>query len=225
MTPDRLDVLVREMPPADLARILTGVAPEHQRQLIRSLPVEPLRLVLPHLSATELADVLGVVDTDTAWHILRQVPPRYAAELQAEVNEPARTALRETVPADAPVEFWAAEYEHRVAESLVRTAQRVSRLGQQTGDFVAEAFGKKVQVAVRYRPRYAALTGADVQLLGRLARWDLVVGLIVLSNMAFADDARRAAADVFPGHRVELLHWIDGRDDGTLKRLLVQIAG
>jgi hypothetical protein len=133
--------------------------------------------------------------------------------------------MRDAVPEDQPEQFWAGDYEHRAAESLVRLAERVTRLGDQPGDLVAEAFGNRVQVAVRYRPADAPLTGTDVHDVAMGVRWETVIGLIVLSNTPFEDAARRGTADFVGASHRRANAMVDGRDDGTLKRLLVQIAG
>jgi hypothetical protein len=224
MTSDRIQVLMTELDPVDIARILDGAKDPQKLGLVLAIPAAGRLAVLRLLPLPRLVALLCVLPPEPAAGLLATVPPRVAAELFTELPAEVRRPLPDLLEPLQPVEFWSVLYERRAAEAVVEAARRVSWLDERAGELQAEVFGKLLHIAVRYVPE-TPLSGAQVAEAANRADWRGIVGLMVLSNLTPAESARaEAEALTRAGRPVEVLRWFDQNDDGVFKRALVRMT-
>lgn len=225
MTPDRFGALVDEIPPAYLGRMVIAARPGEKEALVAALPPECWRSVLSALSTAEIGQVLSTVAAEFAWRILADMSPEAAANIFAELPEGLRRLLQKSTPPDLPSGLSSAMYVRSAVETIVRTASRTAWLDQRAGDVLAEIFGKSVHIAVRYRSG-PALGDEDIVAEVRRARWEEIVGLLVVTNKAVLYTATNQAANIRrAGSPIEVIRWTNIEDNGVLKRSLVRLAG
>jgi MgtE intracellular N domain len=224
LTADRVGVLMTELEPPDVARILLGAKPAQKAELLAWVPADARLPVLRQLSTPQLIGLLSELPPAPAARILTDLPPRVAAELFVELAADVRGRLGEPLAQTQPDEFWSVLYDRRAAETLVSVASRVSWLDERAAELQAEVFGQQVHVAVRYRAR-PGLTGPDLAEAAARVSWPEVAGLLVLTQLGLADSAKSEAEVIRrSGFPVEAIRWADDSDDGTLKRALVRLT-
>jgi hypothetical protein len=225
MTPNRIRTLLGELPAANLGRMVHAAGARDKATLVATLSPSQLRDALSDLSAMHLVQILTDLPPELGWAVLRDVPARAAAGLIVELPAERQRRLEDLLPPDKSAELTSALYERRVTEAIVRSVERTTRLDDRTGDLRAELFGRVVQIAVRYVAG-VTLTGPDVAAAASNAKWREIAGLLVLTNAESAETARTQVSEFCrAGTPIEVVTWLDTRDDGAFKRSLVRLAG
>lgn len=225
MTPDRISTLLDEIPPAFLGRMVTAARPDDKETLFATLPPESWRAALSTLSTTEIGQILSTVAAEFGWTILADMSPDVAANIFAGLPDGLRRLLQKSTPPDLPSGLASAMYVRTAVDTIVQTASRTAWLDKRTGDVLAEIFGKSVHIAVRYRSDLA-LGDEDIVAEARRARWEDIVGLLIVTNRAVSNTAANQAASIRrAGSPIEVIRWTDVEDNGVLKRSLVRLVG
>lgn len=225
MPADRMAALLAVMEPADLARILAAAPAVRRGELLAAVPAERIGALLRELPAPQVSELLSVVPAELAAQLLRGSPPQQAAQLLSTLPQQTRALLLDAMELDSADGLSLAVYEQEATEAVGRVSGRVSRLDRSGRDVLAEVFGRNVHVAVRYCATEASLGSAVYNAVAE-ANWRRVAGLVVVTNVALPDDAVALADNARgAGRPLELVRWIDARDDGAFKRALVRIAG
>jgi hypothetical protein len=173
----------------------------------------------------QLADVVTVLPIDVAVRLVRDMSPRAAADLLLEIPTQRRASLQDAMTPSRPDEFAATVYQRQAEESILRIATRASWLDQEAGSLLSEVFGRTVQVMIRYRPD-PVFTEVDLHAAAQAADWRRIVGLVVLTNAAPTPGVAVLIRELRAvGHVVDVVPWIDDRDDGSFKRALVRLVG
>lgn len=175
MTPDRLSMLLTEIPPANLGQIVSAASARDKSTLIANLSPTQRWAALSTLTTTGVARLLVALPPELAWTILGDVRPEIAASIFAELPSELRLRLENGQPPDLLPEFAAALYRRAAVDTIVRTASHTAWLDERAGDVMAEVLGKSIQISVRYRSSFA-LEGADILTEARRARWDKIAG-------------------------------------------------
>jgi hypothetical protein len=224
MPGERIEVLAAALPDERLGRLLVAAPAAQRYRLLGAIPTGARRVALSRLSRAEAVQLVTGLEIEMGWAVLRELPLRTAADAFAELAPATREAYRRRAPTDLPVEFDAGVYERSAATSVARIAHRVYESERRPGDLVAEVLGRPVQIAVRF-VRAGPLTDLVVHDAAVTAIWHRVLALVVLSN-ASADGQALHHIEAFraTGRPVVAHRWLDGRDDGDLKRLLVHVV-
>ena len=221
----QIRAVMHELGPAEVARVVVGARPDRKADLLGVIGSDQMPAVLARLTVHQLADVITVLPIDVAVRLARDMSPRAAADLLLEIPTQRRAALQEAMAPSRPDEFAATVYQRQAEESILRIATRVSWLDQAAGSLLSEVFGRTVQVMIRYRPE-PVFTEVDLHAAAQAADWRRIVGLVVLTNAAPAPGVAVLIRDLRAiGHVVDVVPWIDDRDDGSFKRALVRLAG
>jgi hypothetical protein len=225
MTPDRIDVLLDEIPPVNLGRLICAARPREQETLMSTLSSRQRRAALSTLSTVHLVRLVAALPPESAWAVLADMSPGSAAGLFAELPVEPRRRLESSPPPELSPGLASAMYVRSVVETIVRTASRTTWLDEGIGDVLAEVFGKFVHIAARYGSGLV-LEAREVVAAARRARWNDIVGMLVCTNMQVSESAdAQAAAIRRAGSPIEVIHWLDPNDDGVFKRSLVRLVG
>jgi MgtE intracellular N domain len=220
---DRITHVMTHMEPADLAAMMFALDPRKQVELLEMVPADRRLLIFNELSMRQLADLLPMATTDIAAQILAGVSISAAAELLSDISSDVAARLLPLLPDGHTV--LQAMYERQARESVVRAAPKVSWLNQNTCDLAADVFGRRIYVAIRFLPDPSPIQ-LDIDRAAGSADWTSIAGMLVVTNRRPGEPALlQAARQQLAGHHVELLRWIDQRDDGALKRALVKLGG
>ncbi len=221
----QIRAVVNELGPAEVARVVVGAHPDRKADLLGVIGSDQMPAVLSRLTVHQLADVVTVLPIDVAVRLVRDMSPRAAADLLLEIPTQRRASLQEAMAPSRPDEFAATVYQRQAEESILRIATRASWLDQAAGSLLSEVFGRTVQVMIRYRPD-PVFTEVDLNAAAQAADWRRIVGLVVLTNAAPTPGVAVLIRDLRAvGHVVDVVPWIDDRDDGSFKRALVRLAG
>ncbi len=220
---DRVTHVTTSIEPADLTAMMLALPPDQQVELLTMIPAERRLLIFSRLSMRQFADLLPVVTPDIAAQMLADVSTATAAELLSDMPPNAAARLLPLLPRGNTVVQ--TMYELRARESIVRAARNVSWLDQSSCDLAADVFGRRVQVAIRFLPDPFPVH-VDVDRAASHADWRTIDGMLVVTNVRPGELALlQVKHQQQAGRRLELVHWVDQRDDGLLKRALVRLAG
>jgi hypothetical protein len=90
---------------------------------------------------------------------------------------------------------------------------------------VAEVFGRPVQVVAWDRPG-KVFGQPDLSAAIGTVDWRQIAALLVVTNATLDPALPGAVREArSAGYAVEPVQWLDDRDDGTLKRILVRLVG
>jgi MgtE intracellular N domain len=225
MSTVQIRAVMNDLGPADVARVVVGAHPDRKAGLLGIIASDQMPAVLSRLTVHQLAEVVTVLPIDVAVRLVRDMSPRAAADLLLEIPTQRRAALQEAMTPSRTDEFAATVYQRQAEESILRIATRVSWLDQSTGSLLSEVFGRTVQVMIRYRPD-SAFTEVDLHAAAQTADWRRIVGLVVLVNATPSPGVAVLIRDLRAmGQLIEVVPWVDDRDDGSFKRALVRLAG
>ena len=220
----QIRAVVNELGPAEVARVVVGAHPDRKADLLGVIGSDQMPAVLSRLTVHQLADVVTVLPIDVAVRLVRDMSPRAAADLLLEIPTQRRASLQDAMAPSRPDEFAATVYQRQAEESILRIATRASWLDQAAGSLLSEVFGRTVQVMIRYRPD-PVFTEVDLHAAAQAADWRRIVGLVVLTNAAPTPGVAVLIRDLRAvGHVVDVVPWIDDRDDGSFKRALVRLV-
>jgi hypothetical protein len=209
--------------PREAARLLRGVRADRVAELLNHIAPGALPGVLAQLSVPDMAELVPLVPVEMAVHVVTHLPPEIAADLLLALPTQQRTVLQRLLPTPAgtgPTGRYQSEAEQALRRATGGVPQR-----DQRGALWTEVFGRPIQVIVQDRP--GALFGPqDLHAAMGATDWRTSTGLLVLTNAtlepALGAQLREARQH---GYVVEALQWLDERDDGALKRILVRLAG
>jgi hypothetical protein len=209
--------------PRQVARLLLGVRADRVQELIDHIAPPLLPAVLAHVPLAEIAQLLPLLSMEGAMRAVHSLPPDVAAEVLLVLPSAQRRALQAVV-AQAAAAGPSGGYGAQVERAVRRTVERVTLLDPRAMSMVTEVFGRPVQVVVWDRPG-KQFGQADLRAAIGTADWRQVAALLVVTNAtldpALPGAVREARA---AGYAVEPVQWLDDRDDGTLKRILVRLV-
>ena len=217
----QIRAVVNELGPAEVARVVVGAHPDRKADLLGVIGSDQMPAVLSRLTVHQLADVVTVLPIDVAVRLVRDMSPRAAADLLLEIPTQRRASLQDAMAPSRPDEFAATVYQRQAEESILRIATRASWLDQAAGSLLSEVFGRTVQVMIRYRripySRRSTFTRRPRRPTGgaSLDSWSLTNAAPTPGVAVLIRDLRAV------GHVVDVVPWIDDRDDGSFKRALV----
>jgi MgtE intracellular N domain len=219
---DRITHVMTSMEPADLTAMLLALRPRQQVEFLAMIPPERRPLIFSRLSMGQFADLLPAVTPEIAAQMLADVSTAAAAELLSDMPPNAAARLVPLLPRGSAVVQ--AMYEIQARESVVRAAPNVSWLDQGSRDLAADVFGRRVQVAIRFLPETSSMP-VDVDRAVGHADWGSIAGMLIVTNLRPGEPALlQVKHQQQAGRPVELVRWLDQRDDGVLKRALVRLA-
>jgi MgtE intracellular N domain len=221
----QIRAVLNDLGPAEVARVVVGAHPDRKADLLGIIGSDRMPAVLSRLTVHQLADVVSVLPIEVAVRLVHDMSPRAAADLLLEIPTQRRAALQEAMTPSRPDEFAATVYQRHAEDSILRIATRVSWLDQSTGSLLTEVLGRPVQVTIRYRadPVFSEI---DLHSAAQAADWRRIVGLVVLTNAEPVPGIALMIRDLRTmGHAIEVVPWLDDRDDGLFKRALVRLAG
>lgn len=229
MPGDRIEVLMNEMTPAEVARLLDGARADRKADLLAVIGPHRAPAILSRFTIHQLADLVSSLPMHGAADLLRSMAPYAAADLLMEIPTQRRMMLQEVLVPRQPEQLTAAVYHREVEQSLVQIATRISWLDQAGGAIMAEVMGRPFQIMARHLPD-ATFSGDDLRTVAALIDWRRVVGGIVLTNATVQTDAT-GADSISPvirelrqyGHAIDVVRWTNDGDDGLLKRALVRL--
>ena len=223
MPVERFALVTTTMDPADLTAILMGIDPRRQTDLLSMLPAERRLLMFQQLSKRQLADLIPAIDPNIGVEMIAGLPTGSAAELLSSMPSATVTRLLGLLPEAGAV--IRAMYERHARESVVGAAHTVSWPDESMCDLVAEVLGHWLHVAIRFQPGPQS-TPLDVDGAASDADWTSVSGMLLMTNAKpGGPSAQKALQLEQAGRKLEIVQWIDKRDDGTLKRALVRLVG
>ncbi|MFY1637762.1 magnesium transporter MgtE N-terminal domain-containing protein [Solwaraspora sp. WMMB335] len=222
MPADRLPVVVAELQPADLIRLLPAAGNDLRTRM------------LALLTADQLADLARAMPVADAVEILARLPTGQVQAVANRLPQPTAAALLGALPTDRQAELlsvmrpqqaqaaWAGTYQREVAEALTRANAEVSiPADAPAGIVLVQIFGWRITVAARRDDdgRIAVRDAEDAAYRLRanaaLAVTDYQPATDVLD---YCDEARRQ------GRPISAVSWTDNRHDGYLKRALVGLV-
>jgi len=222
MPADRLPIVIAEMRPADIARLLPATRPDFRDTLLATL------------SADQSIDLVKATSTDQAVTLLSTLPQERLDSVVGGLPNPVVSVLVATLPSNRRSALLASmdprrahavlsrTYEHDVAQALARSNVDVTIPdGAPDGILFVRTLGWRIAVAARF--------GDD----GRVAVRDAEDAAYRLrANGALSVTSRQPAKDVVrychesqrQGRPVDAVAWIDTWQDGALKRTLVGLV-
>jgi len=225
MPAERMAVLSAMLEPAAIARMLVLAPGDRRAELLATVPAERVPLVLRELSTRRGAALLSLFPTEWVEQVLRSAPPDQAAELMSAMPQGVGSRLLESMELDSSDELASAVYEQAAMRSVARAAVQVSQLDDNACDLLAEVFGKRLRICVRYCATEAML-GFAVYHAATEVSWRGVAGIVIVTNVALTDDVALIVENARSlGRTLEVVRWADERDDGVFKRALVRLAG
>lgn len=220
----QIRAVINDLGPAEVARVLVGAHPDRKADLLAVIGSDRIPAVLSRLTVHQLAEVVSVLPIDVAVRLVHDMSPRTAADLLLEIPTQRRAVLQEAMTPSRPDEFAATVYQRQAEESILRIATRVSWLDQAAGNLLSEVFGRPIAVCIRYRPD-TVLSETDVATVARAVDWRRIQGLVLLTNATPQAEVAPMVRDLRArGQAVEVVPWLDERDDGSFKRALVKLA-
>jgi hypothetical protein len=210
--------------PREVARLLLGVRADRVQELIDHVPPQLMPAVLAQLPLAEIAQLLPLLSMEGAMRAVHSLPPGVAAELLLILPSAQRQALQAAV-AEAAAAGPSGGYGTQVEQAVRRTVGRVTLLDARATSMLTEVFGRPVQVVAWDRPG-KGFGEADLRAAIGTADWRQITGLLVVTNAALDPALPGAVREArVAGYAVEPVQWLDDRDDGTLKRILVRLVG
>jgi hypothetical protein len=223
MPGDRIEVLMNEMTPAEVGRLLDGARTDRKGDLLAVIGPHRAPAILSRFTIHQLADLVSSLPLQGAVDLLRSMSPHAAADLLLEIPTQRRMMLQEVLVPSQPEQFTSAVYHREVEQSMLQIATRISWLDQVAGALLAEVMGRPFQIMVRHRPD-ASFTGDDLRIVASLVDWRRVVGAVVLTNAAPADSVAPAIRELRQyGQAIDVVRWHNDGDDGQFKRALVRL--
>ncbi len=220
----QIRAVMAELSPGEVARLLIGARHDRKADLLAIIGTDRMPAVLSRLTVHQLADVISVLPIEFAIALVRDMSPRTAADLLLEMPSQQRAMLQQAMAPRRPDQFAATVYQRQAVESVLRIATRVSWLDQASGHLLTEVFGRTVQVTIRYRTD-SVFTENDLHAAEASPDWLRISGLLVLTNATPVAGLAAMLRDLRQrGRAVELVPWVDDRDDGAFKRALVRLA-
>jgi len=209
--------------PREVARLLRGVRADRVSDFMAQVVPGLLPPVLGQLSLPEIAQLLPLLTMDGAVRVVQSLPPAAAAELLLILPTAQRMALQAAVPSAAAAGP-AGGYPPQVEQAVRRSGGQVTWADPQRRSLVAEVFGRAVQVVAWDRPG-AVFGPGDLQAAIGATDWRRITGLVVVTNASLEPGLAAAVREArAAGYVVEPVQWLDDRDDGALKRVLVRLA-
>ena len=225
MPGDRIEVLMSEMTPAEIGRLLDGARADRKADLLAVIGPHRAPMILARFNIHQLADLVSSLPLAGAVDLLRSMSPHAAADLLLEIPTQRRLMLQAVLAPRQPQEFTSAVYHREVEESVVRIATRVSWLDQAAGHLLAEVMGRPFQIVMRHMPE-APFSGEDLRSAAGQVDWRRVVGALVLTNANPADTLGPVVRELRQfGHAIDVVRWQNDGDDGLFKRALVRLVG
>jgi hypothetical protein len=222
MPADHVEVLLAELPPAALARLLPAVEPDQRADLVAATPAGRLPAMLRALSLDDAAALLGVLDAGEAARLLGALPPEARPQLVSALPEATRRSVYAAMSTTGAGELASAVYERRAVAALARIATVRSRPAPRAA--VTDVLGSRLLVHVRPAGP-GPLDAEELHELVLAADWSELDAVLVVAEQTPTDRAAAHAGTIRAcGYRLELLRWVDDRDDGLLKRALVRVA-
>jgi Mg/Co/Ni transporter MgtE len=222
---DRVEILMNEMTPSEVARLLDGARPNRRTDVLAVIGPRRVQEILARFTIRQFADLVSCIPLPDAVALLEGTAPQTAADLLQELPAQRRIALREALARRQPPEFTSAMYHRDVMESVVRIATRVSWLDQSAGHLLADVIDRPFQIVVRHMPD-AVFGDDDLRAAADHVHWHRVAGAIIVTNAVPADSIGAAVRQLRQyGRAVEVVRRINDGDDGLLKRALVRLIG
>jgi hypothetical protein len=210
--------------PAQAARLLVNARVDRMADLVTNIGFDLLPAVLAQLSMRQLADVISELPFELALRVAEQLPPSLRAELLLALPTQQRVALQAALPPPPGPQEGAEEYLRQVEASLARIASSVSWLDRAAGALVVEVFGRPIQVLVRYRVT-GSLPEEELHAVVRAVDWRQAGALILVTNVNASPALMAAQRELVRlGYPLDVLTWLDERNDGELKRTLVRLS-
>lgn len=218
LPPSIIPTALDALGPREVARMLLGVRADRLDEFLAYIPSPVLSSALAQLSVPQLAELVPLVQFESAVRLLAHLDPDTASALLLELPTQYRQVLRDRLPPPTP-----SDYQQRAELAVQRATGQLMSLGP-GAPLVTEVFGRPVQVIIRDRPGATFGPNDLVAALGA-ADWRRVVGVVVLTNAALDPGLAAAVREARGrGYLVEVVAWQDERDDGMLKRTLVRFA-
>ncbi|MDR7277548.1 magnesium transporter MgtE N-terminal domain-containing protein [Catenuloplanes atrovinosus] len=219
MPPDRLPVVVAELTPADLARLLPAMSGDYRDRVIGML------------SDAQLIGVAGKLPQEVAVGVLRVLPEEKLVAIVDRLPGPVSSALYGSLPTEVqpdvlskmdPRQAQAAvapHYERAVADALARanTEVLIPHSGP-AGVLLVPLFGRRVAIA----PRHGDDGRVAVRDAEEAAYHHRAHAALAITDVPAADDVRAYCAQARrEGRSLDTALWAGDRHDGTLKKALV----
>ncbi|MFI5845246.1 magnesium transporter MgtE N-terminal domain-containing protein [Catenuloplanes sp. NPDC051500] len=219
MPPDRLPVVVKELTPADLARLLPVMQGDFRSRVVGML------------SEAQLIGVAAKLPPDAAVAVLRALPAERLVPLAGRLPAAVATALYDTLPAKVqpdvlsrmdPRQAQAAvapHYERAVADALARAnAEVLIPHSGPAGILLVPLFGGRVAVA----PRHGDDGRVAVRDAEEAAYHHRANAALAITDVPVAEEVRAYCAQARrDGRTLDTAFWGSDRHDSTLKRALV----
>ncbi|WP_370881750.1 magnesium transporter MgtE N-terminal domain-containing protein [Catenuloplanes nepalensis] len=221
MPPDRLPVVLKELTPADLARLLPVMAVDYRTRVVGML------------SEAQLIGVAGKLPQESAVTVLRSLPEEQLVAIVDRLPGPVSSALYGSLPSAVqpdvlskmdPRQAQAAvapHYERAVADALARanTEVLIPHSGP-AGVLLVPLFGRRVAIAPRHGDdgRVAVRDAEEAAYHHRAHAALAITDLPVAEDVqAYCSQARRE------GRSLDTALWAGDRHDGALKKALVSL--
>jgi|SRR4051794_29050480 len=224
MPGERIEVLMNEMNPAEVGRLLDGARADRKADLLAVIGPHRAPGVLSRFTIHQLAELVSSLPLAGAIDLLRSMGTHAAADLLMEIPTQKRLMLQESLVPRQPQESTAFSYHREVEASVVRIATRASWLDQAGGHLIAEVMGRPFQIIMRHLPD-ATFTGDDLRTVAAQVDWRRVVGSVVLTNATPADNIQAAVREIRQyGYAIDVIRWLNDGDDGIFKKALVRLV-
>jgi hypothetical protein len=216
--------VIAALGPREVARLLQGVRADRVAELLSHVSPGALPAVLANLSVPAVAELLPLVPVETAVRVVTHLSPEIADQLLLALPTQHRMVLQGLLrPAVSTAQ--AGGYADHAEQAVRRATGRVATRDPRGGGLLIEVFGRPVQVLVRDHPG-GTFGSAELQAAVVATNWRHIVGLLVLTNAPLDPGLGAAVREARQhGYVVEAVPWLDERDDGVLKRMLVRLVG
>jgi hypothetical protein len=225
MPADRIEVLIDEMTPTEVGRLLAGARADRKADLLSAIGPYRAPSILALFTVHQLADLVSSLPMPAAVNLVRSMNPHAAADMLMEIPTQQRLILQEEVLApQQPQDLTSTAYHREVEESVSRIATQVTWLDQPGGHLLAEVMGRPLEIVMRHMPE-APFDGDDVRAAAGRVDWRRAVGALVLTNATPTDTVSPVIRELREhGHPINVVRWLNEGDDGILKRALVRLV-